>query len=189
MAIKAIVFDCFGVLVVEAWVPLRDELFANDRELLEQANDNMKRLSLGYISVEEFASHIAAISDLSKEEVFDRMHANPINRSLFEYIHTLKSSYQLAILSNVGANRVKELLGEENMKLFDVIGLSYDMGVAKPDPLAYTTIAAQLALEPSECVFTDDQPRFVDGAVAIGMNGIVFHDTVSFRRELKEMLA
>lgn len=189
MAIKALIFDCFGVLVVEAWVPLRDELFAHDAELLEQANDSMKRLSLGHISVEDFASHIATMSDLSKEEVFDRMHANPINKSLFEYIHTLKSTYRLAILSNVGANRIKELLGEENMKVFDVIGLSYDMGVAKPDPLAYTTIATQLALEPNECVFTDDQPRFVDGAVAVGMRGIVFRDIASFRMELEEMLA
>lgn len=43
------------------------------------------------------------------------------------------------------------------------------IGHPKPDPEAYHYICRQLGVHPSECLFFDDEPDCVAGAVAVGM--------------------
>ncbi|MCP2333726.1 haloacid dehalogenase superfamily, subfamily IA, variant 3 with third motif having DD or ED [Actinoalloteichus cyanogriseus DSM 43889] len=61
---------------------------------------------------------------------------------------------------------------------FDAVVVSGEVGMGKPDPRVYRLTAARLGLAPSRCVFVDDLPRNVRGAVAVGMVG-VRHDTVA----------
>ncbi|HWC83508.1 MAG TPA: HAD-IA family hydrolase [Pseudonocardiaceae bacterium] len=56
--------------------------------------------------------------------------------------------------------------------LFDAIVLSGQVGVAKPNPGIYLMAAEQLGLIPEQCVFVDDLPENVRGAVQVGMVGI-----------------
>ena len=42
-------------------------------------------------------------------------------------------------------------------------------GVHKPDPRAYRLMAERMGVDPSECVFVDDQPGNLAGAQAVGM--------------------
>ena len=39
----------------------------------------------------------------------------------------------------------------------------------KPDPAAYRLVAERLGVSPEDCVFVDDQPGNLAGAVAVGM--------------------
>ncbi|WP_039785717.1 HAD-IA family hydrolase [Actinoalloteichus spitiensis] len=61
---------------------------------------------------------------------------------------------------------------------FDAVVVSGEIGWGKPDPRAYRLAAARLGVAPSRCVFVDDLPRNVRGAVAVGMVG-VRHETVA----------
>lgn len=45
-------------------------------------------------------------------------------------------------------------------------------GVLKPDPRAYTLMAERMGVDPSECVFIDDQPGNLAGAEAVGMRSV-----------------
>jgi FMN phosphatase YigB (HAD superfamily) len=58
-------------------------------------------------------------------------------------------------------------------ELFDVTIL----GGRKPDVRIYLAAANRLGLTPEQCVFVDDTPAFVHGAVRAGMVG-VHHDDV-----------
>jgi putative hydrolase of the HAD superfamily len=49
---------------------------------------------------------------------------------------------------------------------------SCSVGVAKPDPRIYRIAAKRLGVEPGECLFVDDQPPFVEGARAAGMDAL-----------------
>lgn len=55
------------------------------------------------------------------------------------------------------------------LREFDYMVDGRSDGVMKPDPRAYTLMAERMGVEPSECVFIDDQPGNIVGAAAVGM--------------------
>ncbi|MBP2474561.1 HAD superfamily hydrolase (TIGR01509 family) [Crossiella equi] len=57
-------------------------------------------------------------------------------------------------------------------RLFDILVLSGEVGVAKPDEHIYRLTAQRLGLAPEECVFVDDLAVNIRGAVATGMVGV-----------------
>jgi len=61
---------------------------------------------------------------------------------------------------------------------------SADLGVAKPDPDIYLHAARRLSLRPKACVFIDDVEANVNGATAVGTNGILFESTQQRVRDL-----
>jgi putative hydrolase of the HAD superfamily len=56
---------------------------------------------------------------------------------------------------------------------FDVLVVSGEVGLRKPDPVIYALAAERLALPPERIVFVDDLERNVDAARASGMVAIV----------------
>ncbi|MFF0267966.1 HAD family hydrolase [Kribbella sp. NPDC004536] len=53
--------------------------------------------------------------------------------------------------------------------LFDVSCYSYDLGVAKPDPLFFTRAAARIGADPTTILFIDDTPRNITAARTAGL--------------------
>ena len=82
---------------------------------------------------------------------------------------------RLAVLSNEpegpGAERVREDAGDYGI---DLVVLSGETGVEKPDAGAYLEAARRLGLEPRECVMVDDAIENVLGAVQTGMIGVFY---------------
>jgi putative hydrolase of the HAD superfamily len=52
--------------------------------------------------------------------------------------------------------------------------VSYQLGLLKPDPRIYREVLHRSGLPAAACVFIDDRPGNVDGAVGVGMHGIRF---------------
>jgi putative hydrolase of the HAD superfamily len=73
---------------------------------------------------------------------------------------------------------------EEWDEVFDAVVISGEVGMRKPEPAIYHHAAGLLGLPPSECVFVDDLPSNVAGAVAVGMVGVRF---VSVERAVEEL--
>ena len=69
--------------------------------------------------------------------------------------------------------------------LFDVVVISGEVGMRKPDRQIYEHAAALLQLMPAECVFVDDLPPNVRGAVAVGMVGVHHTDVRTTVAELE----
>ena len=185
--IKAVVFDCFGVLAQEGWHPFRDKYLVSDPVKLAQAKDLLKASGNGFISHEDFLEGLAELVDMSYEETRQHVENNPANESLLEFIKSELHEYKVGMLSNVSGNRLSQLLSPEQIERFDTICLSYDMGVSKPNKEAYEIIAEKLGVKLEECIFTDDVPEFCDGAERVGMKPILFTTTEKFIEDFRAL--
>ncbi len=67
--------------------------------------------------------------------------------------------------------------------------LSWKDKVVKPDPAIYRLFLERFGLEASECVFVDDLPANVEGAVKTGFHGICFHSKEQVEKELQALLS
>lgn len=56
--------------------------------------------------------------------------------------------------------------------LFDVVVISGEVGLRKPDPEIFQLTADRLGLPPAACVFVDDHPANVRAAERVGMVGV-----------------
>jgi epoxide hydrolase-like predicted phosphatase len=66
---------------------------------------------------------------------------------------------------------------EEIRDLFDVVVISAEVGLHKPQPEIYRLAAEQLGVEPEDCVFVDDLRENCAGAEAVGMASILHRDS------------
>jgi HAD superfamily hydrolase (TIGR01509 family) len=189
--IKAVIFDCFGVLTNDGWLPLKNKYFGHDEELFEKASELNRQSNARQLSYPDFISAIAELAGVSKEEVRRGIESQDRvrNDELFSYIKTLKPDFKIGMLSNASSNMLSELFTKDQIALFDEIVLSFDTGVTKPDEQAYKMVARKLGVQPGQCVFIDDQQRHVAGARQAGMQPIIYSDFDQFKAEFEKLLA
>ena len=187
--VKAIIFDCFGVLVSERWLAFKREYFGHDKQLSQEATDLMSQADAGLLARDEFVTRIAQMAGIDEKAVHTYLDRNAPNEELFAYIKgSLKPHYKIGMLSNAAADWLPQLFTEEQLALFDATTLSYEAGVTKPDERAYHHIAAKLGVKPEECVFVDDQERHCAGARDAGMQTVYYQDFIQMRRNLEKIL-
>ena len=188
MVIKAIIFDCFGVLVT----PGRSVLHSDYPQLDKEIYNLDCQSDYGMISRQDFNKTIAEMTGLTADQVESRYwDINVRNESVINWIRELKKSgkYKFGLLSNVGHGWLNDLLPEvERNKLFDVVILSSDVGIIKPDPMAFEMMAKQIGIMPHECIMIDDTPSNIDGAERADMQWILFSSLNQAQAELKRLL-
>jgi phosphoglycolate phosphatase-like HAD superfamily hydrolase len=86
-----------------------------------------------------------------------------------------------ALLSNSWGNRYPAQLWDG---MFDVVVISGEVGMRKPEPEIFRHTCFRLGLPPSECVMVDDLPHNVSGAVVVGMVGVLH---TSYERTAQEL--
>lgn len=187
--IKAVIFDCFGVLVQDTFRAFRTRHFADDKKRVLQMQDLDTAANRGMISLEDLIEGLAELAGISVEQVKQETSRNPADERLFEYIeHSLKPRYKIGFLSNVSSNLLDRLFTREQQAQFDDIVLSYQVQMSKPDPRIYKLAADRLGLLPEECVFVDDSERQCAGAEAVGMKSILYEDFTQFEKDIKKLL-
>jgi len=72
--------------------------------------------------------------------------------------------------------------------MFDVVVISGEVGMRKPEERIFRHAAGLLGLEPAECVFVDDIEVNVAAAEAIGMTAILHHDPAVTLARLGDLL-
>ncbi len=188
--IKAVIFDFFGVLADHDSTSFRKAYFANDAQKDAEAqrlNDELGRGDLGY---DDFIDRLAKLGGVSREQVLVYTEDYQPNQQLLDYIRRdLKPSYKVGIISNAGQDWVLKIIGEENLKLFDDVILSYKVRMIKPDPEIYELSVKNLGVKPQESVFIDDILRYCQGAEHVGMNTVWYQNFSGFKSELESILA
>jgi putative hydrolase of the HAD superfamily len=188
--IKAIIFDCFGVLVGKSFWdvyaiaggdPIKDSDFIDKM---------IKQSSGGTITDEEFSKIIADRLGLPVETyraIYDR--EEQPNMPLFNYIRTeLKPKYKIAMLSNVNRGVIERKIPEELRKIFDELVISAEVGAQKPDPKIFELTVHRLGVDYDETVFIDDRQEYLNPAVQLGIRTIKYIDLDSFKPQLIAML-
>ncbi|MCA9338839.1 HAD family phosphatase [Candidatus Saccharibacteria bacterium] len=186
--IKAIIFDCFGVLYSDGKSYLRNLCPPNQQAEL----DNLySQVDYGYISTEEFFKEASRLIGLDKEtlqQTYFKQHVR--NQQLVDYLKSLKTSYKIGLLSNVGDSLFDALFSKEEQKeFFDATVLSSSIGEIKPHPRAYQAVIEKLKVEPEECVMIDDIPANCEGARQAGMQAVHFVSNEKLKQQLKHLLA
>lgn len=176
--IRAVIFDCFGVLTTDGWQAFCHRYFASTPDKFEQARTLNIQVDRGMIDYETFLQGAAELAGIPYDAAKQQIERSAANEELFTYIRdTTAPRYAVGLLSNAGANWLNDLFEPWQVALFNETVLSYEIGVAKPDPRIYDAIASRLGVLPEECVFIDDVARYVDAAKATGMQGITFVST------------
>ncbi len=70
-------------------------------------------------------------------------------------------------------------------EVFETTVVSGQEGVMKPDARIFKILCERAGVAPEDCAFIDDGIRNVDGANAVGMDGIHFTDADSLETDLK----
>ena len=185
--IKAVIFDCFGVLYGDGKAYLTS-LVSEDKR--QELHDLYMQADYGVISGEDFTQRTATMTGLSIAELERMIGSHYVrNDRLFDYAWRLKDQYKIGLISNVGDNLVNRLFTtHEQEKLFDAMVLSSQFGVVKPAREIYEVAARQLDVLPGECYFTDDIQSNVDGAKNAGMHAALFTTNERFEYELTDLV-
>lgn len=175
MAIKAIIFDCFGVLV-ENSVNLFCDTYLSDKPEVVAEIRRLDNLSTeGKMTWSELIDESVRLSGVDHGEVNRVLNVNPPNLTLFDYIaKELKPYYKLGFLSNAAGDWLSDLFTPEQLALFDDFVLSYQHNIRKPDTAIFELAASRLSVLPNECVLVDDVEVYCQGAREVGMFAIQY---------------
>lgn len=186
MAIKAIIFDCFGVLCIGSL----DLLYEMAGDKWQEVQDVSRAADHGMISRDEFLARVAPIVNMTAEELrrfVDKAHVK--DQRMIAYVKEARKHHKTALLSNISHSAIDELFSlDEQRELFDVVVTSSSMGCCKPDPQIYEHTAAQLGVLPEECIMVDDMESNVIGAHHVGMKGVVFTSVEKGIEHIEEVL-
>jgi putative hydrolase of the HAD superfamily len=123
---------------------------------------------------------------VAPEGLLERMFAGFRHEApMMEAVRTARRhGLKTALLSNSwGLDYPRELWHDA----FDVVVISGEVGMRKPEPAIYLHTAERLGLPPQQCVFVDDLGPNVQGAVAVGMVGVRHVSPAESIRELEAL--
>ncbi|CAN5640582.1 hypothetical protein BH23PAT2_BH23PAT2_03680 [soil metagenome] len=175
--IRAIVFDCFGVLAIGTWSAFLDTLSPDiDRKALHDLN---RAHDAGILTHSQFDDQIVALTGAHPRRI-ESVGLTDVHKNvrLLNYIrHELRPQYKTGILSNISSDWITDtLLTPDEQTLFDIIIFSYQVGHAKPDPEIFQLTAERLEMSPQDILFVDDIPAYVSAAQDCGIQAVVYSD-------------
>ena len=175
--IKAIIFDCFGVLLGNAYKTHLTEVEQENPERAREIRAINHASDMGILSRDESAEYISRLFGIDKEEFLEEQNQVEVpNEALLDYIKSLKPRFKVGMLSNISSRdrlSIRFAPGQLD-ETFDTIVASGDEGFVKPQPEIFFIAATRLGVEPHECVMIDDIAEFCEGAKAVGMQAIQF---------------
>jgi epoxide hydrolase-like predicted phosphatase len=199
MTIQAIIFDFGGVLVRTSDFTPRERLAARfgmtSHELMDLVfvGDSGMGAQRGEITIEQHWENVRLALKLTPQELVDFKDEfwskDVIDTELIEYIRSLHRSYRTALLSNAFSDLRQMIIEQWRFAdAFDTLVISSEIGIVKPDPRIYHLVLERLGVQPAEAVFVDDFQKNIEGAKAVGMQGIHFRDPEQARSELEQLL-
>lgn len=190
--IKAVIFDCFSVLIGDTTKAAVNELWLRDRDAGDQFRAIARAADRGVMSLEESSAQQAYLLGITTGQLQQMRDQGEVrNVELLDYIElNLKGKYIVGLLSNINSRERLDLrfLPGELDRLFDDVVASGDVGLIKPHPEIYELACARLGVAPEECVLIDDMPEFCEGARAVGMQAIQFITNEQALRDLGRVL-
>ena len=198
MAVRALLFDVGGVIVRTEYQAPREHLAERlnmtyeDLSKLVFESETSRQASIGKMSTEAHwaavagrLSRPAAEAAALREEFFA---GDVLDRGLVDFIRSLRRRCKTGLLSNAWPDTREYLVRNDLDEAFDVVVISSEVGMMKPDPAIFELALKGLGASPAEAAFVDDTRLNVEAARKIGIHGIVFRNTGQMRSELEALL-
>jgi epoxide hydrolase-like predicted phosphatase len=184
--IRGIIFDCFGVLYLDASRHFYEHHIREYERLRPELMNLNKAYDYGLLSQGELDQAVADLTGL--ELLFVSQHIQGVhrrNQQLLNYTQTLRPAYKIGMLSNIGIGAMDGFFTPpERKELFDAVVLSGEESLTKPHPHIFELAAERLGLRPDECVMIDDIEENCNGADAAGMKTILYQSNAQVKTEL-----
>jgi len=207
--IRGVIVDWGGVMTnpifdtIDAWIRAeeidRDSYTAVMRAWVvdaygDGADNPIHALERGECTNEEFerrlAEHLTHADGrpVAADGLLTRMFAaTALEAAMLDLIRSVRrAGLRTALLSNSWGNGdyPRHLFPE----LFDVIVISGEVGMRKPEERIFRHTAELLGLEPEECVFIDDVEANITAAQAIGLAALHHRESAATLAQLTELI-
>lgn len=194
---SAIVFDLGKVLIPFDYTPSINKLNHIENGLGNRFSDFYKSnyhfhrdFERGKISESEFVAKMLEVIDHKIDaETFKIYYADifSLNEDVVSLLPILKKDYKLFLLSNTDS--IHQKYGWQKydfLKYFDKLILSHEVGSVKPEEKIYRAVEEASGLPSEEHFYIDDIKEYVDAAINLGWDAVVFEGYEKLVRDLKD---
>ncbi len=186
---KAVIFDCFGVLYggsMFALLAMCPPEKRNDMVDINRQND------YGFLVFDDYATQLAALLGKTKDEMFEIFKQKRVrNQPMFDFIQEIRApEVKIGLLTNAGRDMPGVLFNDHELHggVFDGYMVSSEAGIVKPNPDIFTLMAQKLGVPVGDCLMIDDVFENCHGAEAAGMQAVWFADNETAKAHVREFL-
>jgi epoxide hydrolase-like predicted phosphatase len=186
--------DAFAAFADAMNVELSDLVRVLLRAYTGEDDNLVTGFEMGRISEEDFSAELAArLSEVcgrpieSKDLVARLFSGMRIEQEMVTAVELARQAgIKTGLLSNSWGTGTypREIIDP----LFDVIVISGEVGMRKPDPEIFRVTAEKLGVHPDECVFVDDHPGHLKAALELGMKTVLHRSPKETLDELEAIL-
>ncbi len=166
----------YGVIVKQTgddFVPYIQRTFPNLKP--EEIYTPWFKADVGELTSLEVWESLGFKGDLVKIEK-EYLDTIEINDGLLDFASSISKHYKMAIISNDSSRWSKYLREKFDInKYFDVISISGDLKIQKPDEGIFQLTIEQLGCKPEDCLYVDDREGNLEAARKVGMNTVLFN--------------
>lgn len=198
MPIRVVFFDFGGVIQRTEFQSPRQKLAQrfgmeyDDIDNIVFNSPTAKQATVGELAVEKHWAAVAKRLKVSKNEIAavesEFFAGDVIDHDIVGYLRSLRPRYKTGLISNAWSDMREYLVRQKLDEVFDMLTISAEVGVAKPEAKIYLLALEQAQVEPEAAVFVDDVPANIEACEALGMKGILFRDPLKAMNELKKLL-
>ena len=194
---KAVILDMYGVILKQTgddFVPYVQHTFPNLKP--EEIYKPWLKADIGEIPSLQIWEEIGFRGDLEKIEK-DYLDTIKLNDGFLDFISTAKKKYKLAVISNDSSGWSKYIREKFDInKYFDVISISGDLKIQKPDERIFNLTIDKLKVKAEDCLYIDDREGNLKAAEKLGMKTVMLNsrnvqysgDAVNSFKELAERI-
>ena len=186
--IKAVIFDMYETLITHYNCPLYfSEEMAKDAgvpiETFRAAGRSTEHeRSIGIVTVDEVVKNILVENQCYSEEKLDIIMSKRIEtkEECFRHLHPdivpmlnelKEKNIKIGLISNCFSEEAKVIRESVLFPYFDVVCLSYELGMEKPDERIFRKCMEALDVSPRECLYVGDGGSSeLEAARHLGMN-------------------
>lgn len=151
--------------------------------------------TIGRVSPEKVWKDLAETLSLSSEELeaFKRAfwQGDKLDQELIRYLESQRPKYITALLSNAWMDARQALAEQYNIiegQTVDLILLSSELGVAKPDERIYHILAERVQCEFNQILFVDDFIENINAAEVLGIHTIQYQQGMDLIEHIQTKL-
>lgn len=183
---KTIIFDFFGIFHTDTTLAWMQKHKLQKTDKIEEASWLVDH---GKISMQQYYEHLSNISNIPPKTIEENFHTLArLDHDMVAFIKQIHIKYKTGLLSNAPNDYLRDILKKYDLEsLFDVIVISAEIQLRKPEPKLFTYILEQLKSTANETIFIDDNPHNIQGAERVGIKGIHYRDLKTLQEDFKKI--
>ena len=182
---QVLVFDFFGVICSEIAPFVLPKYMSKEQAVAYKATI-VRDADVGAITQDEMFRRLSKIARVSPDRLHDEFWSFvKIDPDMVSLIEQLRTRQRVALLTNAHTPFFRQIAAKYDLeRLFEIILVSSEEGLAKPDPAFYRLMVERLGVAAGDCLFIDDNPENLQAARTVGMQALLFEGADKLKLDL-----